>query len=114
MDYRHDLRVARFVASISTEGLDREPTEAEIWMLFEAARKSGSPPWSLEHARRILADNVYCFRPPHGSPFDRSRTTWHAMKHWPKRPPPTAEDYENAARAVYAAWLAASGQPSSR
>jgi len=104
-DYRRDPRAARFVASISfsTEGLSREPTEAEIWMLFEAALKFGAPPWSLEQATRILSDNIFCFRPAHGSPFDLSRNIWPAWKHWPKRLPPTDEDYDNAVRAVVAA-----------
>jgi hypothetical protein len=95
------------VASITffNEGLDRESTEAETWMLFKAAQKFGAPPFSLEHGRRILADNIHVFRPAEGSPYAESRNIWPAWKHWPKRPPPTAEDFDNAARAVYAAWM---------
>lgn len=106
-DYRRDPRAARFVASITffNEGLDREPTEAEVWMLFEAACKFGAPPFSIEHATPILADNIHVFRPAEGSPYAESRTIWPAWKHWPKRPPPTAEDFDNAVRAVYAAWM---------
>jgi hypothetical protein len=47
-------------------------TKAEIQMLFDANKKAGSPPRNLEHGKRILADNVYAFRPQHGSPFDRA------------------------------------------
>jgi hypothetical protein len=96
--------IERFIAGISTENIDLL-SEAEIELLFNAAKKAGTPAWSLEHAQRIMADNIYAFRPPHGSPFENSNTTWLAMKHWPRRPPPTAEDFDNAARAVYAAWM---------
>ena len=104
-DYRRDPRAARFVADITffNEGLEREPTEAEIWMLFEAAQKFGAPPFSLEHGKRILSDNVYVFRPAEGSPYAESKTIWPAWRRWPKRPPPTDEDFDNAVRAVMAA-----------
>jgi hypothetical protein len=103
-DFRRDPRAARFVASITfyNEGLDREPTEAEVWMLFEAACKFGAPPFSIEHGKRILSDNIYVFRPAHGSPYAESRTIFPAWKRWPKRPLPTAEDFDNAVRVVRA------------
>jgi hypothetical protein len=70
-DDRHSRLVAAFLAGLSKEGIDRQcrhefrqgypkATEAEIWLLFNADRKNGSPPWSLRHAREIMArDNVW-------------------------------------------------------
>jgi hypothetical protein len=97
-----DRRGTNFVRDI------RRRPKPRFGLLFDANKKAGSPPWSLEHAKRILADNVYAFVPPHRSPFAKSGTTWPAMKYWPgreDRPKPTAEDFDNAARAVYAAWI---------
>ena len=45
-------------------------------MLFDANKKAGSPPRNLEHAKRILADNVWAFTPAHGSPFARAGHRW--------------------------------------
>jgi hypothetical protein len=112
-----DKLIKLILANLSAEGIDRQikhefrqgypkATEAEIQMLFDANKKAGSPPRSLEHAKRILADNIWCFQPSHGSPFDKASNTWHAMKHWPKHLPPTAADFDNAARAVWRAHLA--------
>lgn len=110
-----DEALKHILTSFSVEGIYRQikhemrqekrATEEEIELLFRANKKAAWPPCSLEHATSILADNVYAFRPAYDSPFAKSGTTWHALKHWPRRLPPTAEDFDNAARAVYAAWM---------
>jgi hypothetical protein len=88
-----DRLVARLIAGLSREGIAYgqrcewmagypKATEAEIQTLIDAEKRAGSPPRSLAHARLILADNVYAFRPASDSPFDRSGNFWPAFLHW--------------------------------
>jgi hypothetical protein len=88
-----DRLVARLIAGLSAEGIAYgqrcewiagypQATEAEVQILIDAEKKACSPPCSLAHARLVLADNVYAFRPALNSPFDRSRNFWAAFHHW--------------------------------
>jgi hypothetical protein len=86
-DYRNDPQAARFVAAISGYP---EATEAEMWMLFDAAMKAGRPAHSLEHAERILSDNVYVFTPARESPYgswSRMKFSGHDLSRWPPYKP---------------------------
>jgi hypothetical protein len=76
-------RLAAFIAGLSKESIDRQKkhewrqgytlaTDEEIKLLFDADKKAGYPPWSLAHARRIMADNVWVFAPNHNSPYARA------------------------------------------
>jgi hypothetical protein len=59
-------------------------TEAEIQLLLDAEQKNGgSPPDGLAHARTILADNVWIFKPRPWSPFGRNRDDG---KYFPTQP----------------------------
>jgi hypothetical protein len=60
-----------------------DATESELRMLWDAEKKSGKPPSGLEHAKIILADNVWIFRPRRRSPFGRNRADG---KYFPTQP----------------------------
>jgi len=69
-------------------------TEPEIKMLLAAEKKNGgTPPSSLDHAKIILSDNVWIFKPRRDSPIGRKRAT---CEYRPTRP-----DHWLAARAVH-------------
>ncbi len=84
------------LANLSAAGIDRQikheilqgyphATKAERQMIFDAGKKAGSPPHDLHHARAILADNVFAFRPAHNSPFNRAGHYWACfVDHWPR------------------------------
>jgi hypothetical protein len=59
-------------------------TEPEIRMLLDAEKKNGgTPPSNLDHAKIILSDNVWIFKPRRRSPFGRSRADG---EYFPTRP----------------------------
>jgi len=105
-DDRHDRLIAAFIAGLSAKGIDRQcrdefrqgypkATEAEIWMLFDANKKAGSPPDSLEHAKLILSDNIWVFTPRFDSPYGQPWLLIHGerppYKPWAGRWRPSGE-----------------------
>ena len=59
-------------------------TEPEIEILLAAEQKNGgTPPSSLEHAKIILSNRVWIFKPRRRSPFGRDRAEG---KYFPTRP----------------------------
>jgi hypothetical protein len=59
-------------------------TPAEINMLLAAEKKNGgTPPSNLGHAKIILSDNVWIFKPRRRSPFGRDRAEG---KYFPSQP----------------------------
>jgi hypothetical protein len=58
-------------------------SDDEIQMLFDAGKKSGAVPHNLEHAKRILSDNVFALTPAPGSPYGQAAKRFAAFDHWP-------------------------------
>jgi hypothetical protein len=94
-DDKHDSLIARFLSNLSKEGIERQTrhefrqgrphlTEAEVEIMFQAGKKAAWPPWSLEHAKLILSDNVWVFTPAWDSPYGGSRYSRHDLA---ERPP---------------------------